>query len=338
MYAVKIINSNDPDDPICQNQNLTSAFLGEIQKISELDYPTLVHLHGFTVDPFSIISEYLPNKTVYYYIKKATCGQKEKIWDLAHKMIIILGICFGMEYLHSQNIVHRDLKPLNVLLDSNFFPKICDYGLGKTISTSKMSTYTGSTFYSAPEFKQTSKFNSKSDVFSFGIIMYSILFDYIPDSQILGKQLQFEEGIISKSLEQLILRCTHIESDVRPSFGEISQELLIQTRSLFEKNQINKVELQLINGFVTEYCKRNFKKVNKNPKNPFESDNQNLIKQIQEEYQTDVNYQKDPYYFTPLHYAAKQNLKEIGELLILQGADIDAIDIIILILDIYFYL
>ena len=48
-----------------------------------------------------------------------------------NKYIILYGIAEGMKYLHSIGIIHRDLKPSNILLDENFYPKICDYGTSK---------------------------------------------------------------------------------------------------------------------------------------------------------------------------------------------------------------
>ena len=101
-----------------------------------------------TLNPISLIQEYVPNNTVQFYIQKAFQGSPIPEWDITHKMIILLGISFGMKYLHSHNIIHRDLKPDNVLLDSNLYPKICDFGLSKTLAY--MPKLQGISLYKAP--------------------------------------------------------------------------------------------------------------------------------------------------------------------------------------------
>ena len=178
IFAIKILF----DD----NQDLMSSFLSEIGIFSQLNYPTLLCLQGITLDdPKYIITEFMPNNTVHYYIEKAYSGNAEEIWDLTHKIIIILGISFGMEYLHSHNIVHRDLKPLNVLLDSNFFPRIGDFGFSRSVSSSKgLSSSLGTPLFSAPEQINPSKYGNyngkKTDVFSFGMTLYSIIYNQLP--------------------------------------------------------------------------------------------------------------------------------------------------------------
>ena len=106
--------------------------------------------------------EYMPNKTVQYYIEKAYSGQKDEKWNLTNKIIIILGVSFGMEYLHSENIVHRDLKPGNVLLDSNFYPRIGYFGFSKVTSSSKrFSSNLGTPLFTDPEQMGSSNYDGK---------------------------------------------------------------------------------------------------------------------------------------------------------------------------------
>ena len=231
-YAVKFLNSTDPNDP--SNDQLKSAFLSEIEILYALNYPTLVRFYGFMLDKLSIITEFIPNKTVQFYINKAFNDEAIPEWDLVHKLIIILGICFGMEYLHSQNIVHRDLKPDNVLLDSSFYPKICDFGLAK-VATSEMSSAVGTSLYCAPEVKQDgAKYDGKADVYSFGLTIYSIIYDRQPELNFSTENADFEEDIVPKYFEELIIRCCDNDPINRPSFSDISEELLNEINRMIE--------------------------------------------------------------------------------------------------------
>ena len=115
-FAVKFLDSNIP--------NFEKLFLREINILSKLEYPTLVQQYGIISEPPAFVSEFVPNQTIQYYINEAFQGKSHQGWDINNKINIILGISFGMKHLHSKGIIHRDLKPDNVLLDTNFYPKI----------------------------------------------------------------------------------------------------------------------------------------------------------------------------------------------------------------------
>ena len=328
-YAIKILFEDN------QSQNFNDLFLSEIKIISQIEYPTLLGLQGITIDdPLYIIMEYMPNNTVHYYIDKAYKGDKDENWNLTHKMIIILGISFGMEYLHSMNIVHRDLKPLNVLLDSNFYPRIGDFGFSKIASNSKkLSSNIGTPIFSAPEqFGAPNYDGKKADVFSFGMTIYSILYDKLPfeaeevvfrlyERMKKGERPNLDEKVISKSMNELISRCWNSAPEMRPNFKEISEELLNEVRELIKKETINEEE---ISYFVNEFCKR--KENNQTINNSI--NNKNTINQLLEEFEYEFIDQENPKQFSPLHYAVKKNAKKIGEILISKGADVNAKDII----------
>lgn len=96
-------------------------------------------------------------------------------FDDTKKSCIAFGIACGMAYLHQSNIVHRDLKPLNVLLDDDFLPKICDFGLSKVFDQKITNTTgIGTPFYMAPEIINDSNYNHKIDVYSYAILLCSL--------------------------------------------------------------------------------------------------------------------------------------------------------------------
>ena len=102
--------------------------------------------------------------------------------------------------------------------------------------------------------------------------IYSILFDKIPFKETTldrsnsffalvqvineGKRPIIEPGKISKSLKQLIRRCWDKNPKIRPTFEEISQELLVEIRRCFEEKEFNEEEMKEIRKFVKDFCKR----------------------------------------------------------------------------------
>ena len=372
-FAVKIIKSTGNDD----------EFINSINIQSRINFPTIIHLRGACFDrPLYIIFEYMENKTVQYYINQANEGKTIEIWNMLHKMIIILGISYGMNYLHSLQspIVHRDLKPDNILLDSNFYPKICDFGISKIVTpTGTMTPNIGTICYRAPEIEnENENYGLKADVFSFGLTIYSILYDRIPysectsdyqiyDLKINGHRPEFEPNVISKSMEQLIEKCWDQDPKARPSFETINQELLKEINEFAKTNKEGKEEIdkflkfckgedipyikQLINqkdssGSADSESPRTRQRrlqdnqsqnIKQNQKyNPnFKEISQKEIDEFDAKFQNKFDSKRDSK-FTKLHFAAMINSKEIGEILISKGANINAIDIIYLNLRILF--
>jgi serine/threonine protein kinase len=99
-----------------------------------------------------------------------------------YDIINILGqITNGLKYLYNNNISHRDLKPDNILLLKNKI-KIADFGYAKELNNNSimMSTFCGTPYYMAPEILCSSKYNSKSDLWSLGIILYEMIYHEHP--------------------------------------------------------------------------------------------------------------------------------------------------------------
>lgn len=154
-------------------------FQAEVAIISRVHHKHLVSLVGYCTSGLQrmLVYEFVPNKTLEFHLHGN--GDNSLNWGL--RMKIALGSAKGLAYLHEDcqpKIIHRDIKSANILLDSNFEPKVADFGLARFTSETDthVSTRVMGTFgYLAPEYALTGKLTEKSDVFSFGVMLLELI-------------------------------------------------------------------------------------------------------------------------------------------------------------------
>ncbi|VEU23038.1 DEKNAAC104292 [Brettanomyces naardenensis] len=81
------------------------------------------------------------------------------------------GVLKGLSYLNQQKIMHRDIKPQNILLDSMGNVKLCDFGVSGEVVNSLATTFTGTSFYMAPERIRNEPYTISCDVWSLGLTL-----------------------------------------------------------------------------------------------------------------------------------------------------------------------
>ncbi|KAG4389461.1 hypothetical protein GLYMA_06G097700v4 [Glycine max] len=227
--AVKVLTVQDfYDDQL-------KEFLREVAIMKRVRHPNVVLFMGsVTKRPhLSIVTEYLPRGSLYRLIHRPASGE---ILDKRRRLRMALDVAKGINYLHCLKppIVHWDLKSPNLLVDKNWTVKVCDFGLSRfkanTFIPSK--SVAGTPEWMAPEFLRGEPSNEKSDVFSFGVIVWELVtmqqpWNGLSPAQVVGavafqnRRLAISPNI-SPALASLMESCWE---DERPPFGSIVDSL-----------------------------------------------------------------------------------------------------------------
>ena len=151
---------------------------------------------------------------------------------------VVLGICDGMSYLHSNNIVFRDLKPDNVGFSATGQIKLFDFGLAAKLLPPhyKCAQQAGTVRYLAPEIARGKAYDEKADVYSFSILLWQIITGKLPFERELGAdngykvaaQVKFlapdkrtpVQFVQAEQLQALLKELWHPFPFKRPSFDE----------------------------------------------------------------------------------------------------------------------
>jgi len=152
---------------------IKQRFYREARTAGKLTHENITIVHDVGEDqgrPF-IVMEYLPG-----YDLRTVLDQKRPL-SLLQKLDIAAQIARGLGYSHSRDIIHRDIKPANIRIIDDRKVKIMDFGIAKLASSSMTSTgaVIGTPYYMSPEQIQGKKVDRRSDIFSYGVLLYEFL-------------------------------------------------------------------------------------------------------------------------------------------------------------------
>ncbi|RDX86898.1 putative receptor protein kinase ZmPK1, partial [Mucuna pruriens] len=157
-----------------------SEFLAEVSIIGRLNHMNLIGMLGYC-------AEGKHRLLVYEYMENGSLAQNlssnSNVLDWSKRYDIALGTARGLAYLHEEClewILHCDIKPQNILLGSDYEPKVADFGLSKllnrnNLNNSSFSRVRGTRGYMAPEWVFNLAITSKVDVYSYGIVVLEMI-------------------------------------------------------------------------------------------------------------------------------------------------------------------
>ncbi|KAI8529118.1 hypothetical protein RHMOL_Rhmol12G0201200 [Rhododendron molle] len=128
----------------------------------------------------------MKNGSLQDILNQVSQGTRELDWLARHK--IAQGVAAGLECLHmyiKPQIIHRNLKPANVLLDDDMEARIADFAITKVVldqdTHMTTSNVEGTLGYIASEYHQTMKFTDKCDIYSFGVLLGTLVIGKPPE-------------------------------------------------------------------------------------------------------------------------------------------------------------
>lgn len=228
-YACKIV----PKIRLMNNK-MEERFENEIRILQKFQHPGITKLFDLLKDTLNyyIILEYCTSGSLLNHIiqNKKTCEEDAKF--------IFKQICETLLYVHKNGIAHRDIKPENILMDGNMEIKLIDFGFSAFVQHDQLfSTKCGTPNYAAPEVITGLKYDGlKADVWSAGVVLYTLIFGQLPWTKINQAQLlnQISRGeyfipmSVSNECTDIITKMMNINTDERLTIAQVLKHPWLQ--------------------------------------------------------------------------------------------------------------
>ena len=172
--AVKVLREEFTTD-----EEFIKRFNAEAQSAARLTHPNIVSVYdvGQEYNIYYIVMELIQGKTLKQIIEED--GHLSWKWAVN----IAIQIASALEMAHKNNIIHRDIKPHNIMITEDGVAKVTDFGIAKAVSNSTITAFgttLGSVHYFSPEHARGGYTDSKSDLYSLGVVMYEMVTGKVP--------------------------------------------------------------------------------------------------------------------------------------------------------------
>ena len=249
--AIKILRPEYASD-----EEFIKKFNRESKAAASLSSQNIVGIYDVGTDK-------IDEESIYYIVMEYIDGTTLKdIIDSKGKLSEDDAIDYSIQILralkdaHDHNVVHRDIKPHNIMITKQGTVKVTDFGIARASTSTTVTTTSdvlGSVHYISPEQARGGYTDNKTDIYSFGIVLYEMLTGKKPydgDNPISVAMKQIQDNIIppseyipnmNKNLEQIILKCTRKKQSERyQSVDDILSDFLyLDDEGTFNYNKQN---------------------------------------------------------------------------------------------------
>ena len=192
IYAIKALSRKSVE----AQKMLAKYFVNERRVMLTLDHPFIVKMVKSMKNNLYcfLLIEYVNGKNLNDYL-----STRVKLNNINETKFFIGSILLMIEYLQKKSIAHRDIKPGNIMIDSNGYLKMIDFGTAKVLHN-YTSTVIGTPHYIAPEILQGKGYSLSCDIWSLGICMFEIFYGNYPFGNSAHDVIEIYKEVLHKNI------------------------------------------------------------------------------------------------------------------------------------------
>ena len=207
LYAIKEIKKNS------ENEIIAETSMNEVNLLKGLNNNHIPRIIDIIEDDFNVfvVQEFVQGISLEQLLETEKKFPQEIVVEWMKQM------CNVLYYLHSKDIIHRDIKPGNIMYTPNSADgneaghiTLIDFGIGRTYKKGKTKdtvAYLTEAFAAPEQKKQIGQSNPRTDIYSLGLTMYTLVTGLYPDDTIEIKKITDIDASLSTGLEKIITKC-----------------------------------------------------------------------------------------------------------------------------------
>lgn len=236
MVAIKMMSSE-----LSADSEFRIRFDNEAKIVAKFRHPNIVSVHASgEIDAAKyIVMEFVNGGNLFDRLSSGSIEEAEVI-DFARQLADALA------YSHERGIIHRDIKPGNILFTDDNTPVLTDFGIAKSTlnenaSLTKVGMVMGSLQYMAPEQARGMAVTDRTDIYSFGVVIYEMLTGDLPTTTLVDAET--EDAVRSnlsgnrKDIVELVCSCLQFSPEQRPAAAQCLEKLNSITQAMQSTNR-----------------------------------------------------------------------------------------------------